>query len=94
MMAAEAVYILCALTSFSCAVLLWRAYARGRSGGGGRGGRFLLWSCICFAMLAANNVLLFVDKVLLPQVDLTIWRSATAAVGLLLLNYGLIWDAE
>jgi len=89
-MAAEAVYILCALTSFACAVMLWRAYARG----GGGGGRFLLWSCICFAMLAANNVLLFVDKVLLPQVDLTIWRSATAAVGLLLLNYGLIWDAE
>jgi hydrogenase/urease accessory protein HupE len=88
-MAAEAVYILCALTSFACAVMLWRAYARG-----GGGGRFLLWSCICFAMLAANNVLLFVDKVLLPQVDLTIWRSATAAVGLLLLNYGLIWDAE
>jgi len=85
---AEAVYILCALTSLACAVLLWRAY--GRSGGT----RFLLWSCVCFAMLAVNNVLLFVDKVILPQTDLTIWRSAAALVGLLLLNFGLIWDAE
>jgi hypothetical protein len=89
-MAAEAVYILCALTSLSCAVLLGRAYARSRGGAA----RFLLWSCICFAMLAANNMLLFVDKVLLPQVDLTIWRSLASVVGLLLLNYGLIWDAE
>ena len=85
---AEAVYILCSLTSLACAVLLFRAYARSR------GTRFLLWSGICFAMLTANNMLLFVDKVVLPEVDLTIWRSIVAVAGLLLLNYGLIWDAE
>ena len=86
---AEAVYILCALTSLACAVLLWRGYTRSR------GSRFLLWSSLCFAMLALNNVLLFVDKVILPtQVDLTIWRSLAGLVGVLLLNYGLIWDAE
>jgi hypothetical protein len=92
---AEAVYILCALTSLACALLLWRGYSRSRAPAGGGGPRFLLWACLCFAMLAVNNVLLFVDKVVLPtQVDLTLWRSMAGVVGVLLLNYGLIWDAE
>jgi hypothetical protein len=86
---AEAVYILCSLTGLACAVLLWRGYSHSR------GSRFLLWSSLCFAALTVNNVLLFVDKVILPtEVDLTIWRSLAALAGLLLLNYGLIWDAE
>jgi hypothetical protein len=92
-MMAAAVYILCALTSLACAALLLRAYTRG-------GPRFLLWSGLCFVALAANNAILFVDKVLLPDVDrvlgvdFSVWRAATALLGLLLLLYGLIWDAE
>lgn len=85
---AELVYVLCALTSAACAALLWRGYARG-----GRA-RFLLWSSLCFAGLALNNVLLFVDKVVLPDRDLSLWRTSAAVVGMLLLTYGLIWDAE
>ena len=82
---AEIVYALCALTSIVCAALLLRAYLRSRA-------KLLLWSSLCFAGLAANNVLLFVDLVLVPDVDLSIWRSLPAIAGLLVLLYGLIWD--
>lgn len=85
---AETVYILCALTSLACAVLLLRGFFRG-------GARFLLWSGLCFAGLVANNVLLFVDKVILPEtVDLSILRAAAALAAMALLVYGLVWDAE
>jgi hypothetical protein len=85
---AEAVYVLCMATSIACAVLLLRAYARSRA-------RFLLWSGLCFAFLAVNNLLLYVDLSLTPaKVDLRIYRHATSLVGLLLLLYGLIWDTE
>lgn len=87
---AEAVYILCALTALACAVLLVRGYRRSRA-------RFLLWSSLCFLALALNNVLLFVDKVIYADVDmptLALARTGVALVGLALLVYGLIWDAE
>jgi hypothetical protein len=85
---AEAVYVLCTATSIACAVLLLRAYARSRA-------RFLFWSGLCFAFLAINNALLYVDLALTPpEVDLRIYRHATSLAGLLLLLYGLIWEAE
>jgi hypothetical protein len=82
---AEAIYFLCAATSFACAALLLRAYAQTRV-------RFLLWSSLCFVGLTLNNVLLFVDLVLVPDVDLSLGRSAVAFVGLSSLLLGLIWD--
>ena len=90
---AEAVYILCALTSIACAAMLFRGYARSHA-------RFLLWSALCFIGLTLNNVLLYIDKVVLPDVtgfwglEFATWRAIAALVGLLLLVYGLIWDAE
>ena len=90
---AVAVYILCAVTSLACAVLLLRGYRNSRA-------RFLLWSSLCFCGLAVNNIILFVDQVMLPDVpavlgiDFVIWRSAAAVLGMALLIYGLIWDAE
>ena len=90
---AALVYILCALTSLACAVMLWRGFAQSRA-------RFLMWSSLCFAGLAVNNILLFADKVVLPETDsvlgvsFPIWRSAAALIGLARLIYGLIWDAE
>lgn len=84
---AETVYILCTLTSFACAVLLLRGYRRSRA-------RFLLWCALCFVGLAANNLLLFVDLVLLPDVDLSLYRSLTAIGAIAVLLYGLIWDTE
>ena len=85
---AETVYILCALTALACGVLLLRGYLRS-------GARLLFWSSLCFFGLSLNNIILFVDKVLLgPDVDLSIWRSLVAFVGLLLLIFGLIWESE
>jgi hypothetical protein len=84
---AEIVYILCALTSFACAVLLARGYVRGRS-------RLLLWSAVCFAGLTLNNFLLFLDLVIYPDVDLSLWRGLAGVGGLAFLLYGMIWDAD
>ncbi|ADO75325.1 DUF5985 family protein [Stigmatella aurantiaca] len=82
----EAVYILCGLTSLACTVLLLRGYRRTRT-------RLLLWSGLCFVALAVSNVILFVDLVLFPGRDLSVWRSASALVGIGTLLYGLIWDS-
>jgi hypothetical protein len=84
---AEAVFLLCAVTSLACAVLLLRGYARSRV-------RLLLWSSLCFVGLAVNNVLLVVDKVVLPQGDLLLVRTSSALVALSLLVFGLVWDVE
>ncbi|MCK8498940.1 MULTISPECIES: DUF5985 family protein [Myxococcus] len=85
---AEAVYILCALTSLACAVLLLRAWKRSQS-------RLLLWSGLCFVGMAANNILLFVDLVVLPTtIDLYLPRQLTTLASASVLLYGLIWDAS
>lgn len=84
---AAVVYVLCALTSFLCAWLLLRGWARTRSG-------LLLWSGICFLWFAANNVLLFVDLEVAPDVDLSLARSGTAFVGAATLLLALIGEAR
>lgn len=81
------VYILCALTSLACAVLLFRGYHRS-------GARLLLWSSLCFACFALNNVLLIIDVRVLTELDLSVPRTLPAVVGAALLLYGLIWDAK
>jgi hypothetical protein len=91
---AEAVYVLCAVTSLLCAGLLVRGYLRSRT-------RFLLWSSLCFAAMTVNNLLLLLDKVILHGgqatilgVEFALLRAIVAAVALSLLMYGLVWDAE
>ena len=74
------VYTLCALTSAACAALLWRGYQRSRS-------RLLLWSALCFVGFCLNNLLLIVDVRVVPETDLSAWRSLPAALGLALLIY-------
>jgi len=81
------VYALCALTSIACAVLLLRGYRRS-------GVRLLLWSGLCFAGLALNNVLLFIDVRVVPDVDLSLWRTIPAVAGVIILLYGLIWETR
>ncbi|RKH51107.1 hypothetical protein D7X55_20405 [Corallococcus sp. AB049A] len=84
---AEAVYILCALTSLACAVLLLRAWRRTRM-------KLLLYSGLCFSAFTVNNVLLFVDLVVIPAGDLSLARTFTSLVGGGVLLFGLIWDVS
>ena len=84
---ATAVYILCALTSIACAGLLLVAYRRTRA-------RLVLWSLLCFAWLAVNNVLLVLDLAVIHGVDLSSVRISTALLGLLVLLFGLIYDTQ
>jgi hypothetical protein len=87
-MMAGAVHIVGTLVALCCAILLLRGYARGRQ-------RLLLWSGLCFFGLAISNALVFVDLIVFPtQIDLYLPRLATAAVSMLLLLYGLIWEGE
>lgn len=82
-MARILVYLLCALTSMACAWLLIRAFRASRT-------PMLLWSSIGFAILAASNVILFIDLVIIPTVDLEVLRTATALIGMLVLTSGLV----
>ena len=68
-------------------ILLFRGYVHGRV-------RLLMWSGICFAGLTVNNVALFIDLVVFPEVDLRLARLVPALLGLLSLLYGFIWDAD
>lgn len=80
------VYTLCALTALTCAVLLLRAWAQTRA-------PLLLWSGLCFGVLTINNVLLILDRLVLPvEVDLTTLRLGVALFALVLLLYGLVWE--
>lgn len=81
----QAAYALGVLISILCAVLLIRSYLWERTG-------LLLWASLCFVGLALNNVLLFADLFVVPQVDLELWRALTALISLSLLLIGLIWE--
>ena len=81
-------FILAIATSLGCTVLLYRRYLDSRL-------RILLWSALCFVCLTANNVLLFIDVVMLPEtIDLRIARHSMALVGMLFLLYGFIRESE
>ena len=83
---AEAIYLLCAMTSLAAALLLYRHYRARRT-------PLLLWSCIGFFGLALNNVLVYIDLGLLVDVDFSMPRSVAGAVAMLVLVYGLIWES-
>lgn len=84
-MLAESISILCAITALACALLLLRAYQRTRT-------RLLLWSGLCFVGLAANNVLVFVDLFVIPEVSLVWLRTLVGILSLLVLIAGLVLD--
>jgi hypothetical protein len=83
---AATVYALCAAASLLCVVLLARAWARERVA-------LLLWCLLCFAGLALNNIVLFVDKVIVTDTDLSAWRALPAAAGVAALVFGLVQEA-
>ena len=81
------IYGLCALTSLLCAWLLIRAYREQHI-------PLLFWCGLFFAIQACSNVLLVLDKLVVPDTDLSMYRYvvALAAIGVLL--YGLIMRTE
>jgi hypothetical protein len=54
--------------------------------------RLLFYSGLCFLWLTLNNLLLLVDLLLVPGIDLALARSITSLLGASTLLYGLIWD--
>jgi len=80
----KAVYLTCGLTSVACAVLLLRSYAGARR-------RLLLWSGICFSLLAASNLVLYADLVILPDIDLLPLRTALSLAASIVLLFALIF---
>jgi hypothetical protein len=84
---ATIVYVLCFLTSGACAILLGRSYR-------GAGTRLLLWSSVCFAFLAANNLVLVLDLVIWPEGDLRILRLLLALAAIVALIWGFVWEIE
>ena len=82
-----AVYILCFVTSSACAWLLARNYQR-------TGTRLLMWSALCFGLLAANNAVVFLDAVVILQVDLSLVRLGLSFAAVAVLLFGFIWDLD
>jgi hypothetical protein len=83
---ATVVYALCGLTASGCAVLLVRSYLRSRA-------RLLLWASVCFIGLALNNIVLFIDKVIVTDQSLAGWRTIPQVTGLAVFALGLVWEA-
>ena len=85
---ATIVYLLCLLTIAACAWLLGRSYRR-------NGTRLLLWSSVCFVLLAANNLVLVLDLVVWPEdVDLRLLRLLLALAAVVALIWGFVWEVE
>jgi hypothetical protein len=81
----QIVYILCALTSFGCTVLLFGRYRRTRV-------NLLFWSAVAFLAFTTTNILLFVDMVIVPDADLAIWRNGCTLCGVMVLLHALIQE--
>jgi hypothetical protein len=78
---------LAALASLTCTVLLFRAYSA-------NGVRLLFWSALCFVCLTVNNLLLFFDLAVFPDLDLRLYRLSAALAAVFCLLYAFIWEAE
>lgn len=81
------VNVLGTLTVGLCAVLLLRAYARVQK-------RLLLWCGLCFGGLTASNALLIVDLFVIPDVSIYRYRLSVAALAMLAMLYGLIFESD
>ena len=81
------VYALCAMTSFVCFALLLRQHWRAPSS-------LALRSSIAFLFFAAANIILFADLILLPEIDLKIWRNLSNLIGAIILLVALTREAQ
>lgn len=81
------VYTLCFATSTLCAWLLGRSFRRSRS-------RLLLWSALCFVLLAGANFAVVLDMLVFPDVDLRWLRTVLTLGAVAVLLFGFIWDED
>ena len=81
------VYLLSFFASLMCAILLGRSYVRTKT-------RLLFWSALCFALLAVVNLVVVIDMLILPDLNLRparLWLTL-AAVSVLL--FGFLWAQD
>jgi len=81
------VNLLGTLTAALCAALLLRAYLR-------VGKRLLLWCGLCFTGLTVANAVLILDLWVIADVSLYRARLGLAAVSMLVMLYGLIFESD
>lgn len=82
-----AIYLLCAATALACCLLLLRGYWRS-------GVRLLLWCGLFFLAMSVENVMLFFDLIVFPEVPLAATHITAGMIGVLLLLYGLICEVK
>ncbi|MEP6548564.1 MAG: DUF5985 family protein [Gammaproteobacteria bacterium] len=78
-------YALCAVISVACAAFTLQQCVAS-------GSRLLMWATLCFIGLAVNNVLIYLDDILLPSDGFFLWRACAALAGMTAFICGLIWD--
>jgi hypothetical protein len=54
----------------------------------------LFWTGLCFAGLTINNLILFIDLVVVVSTDLAPLRSGVALGAMMLLLVGLVWHSR
>lgn len=81
------VYLLCFLAAGLCAGLLMRQYRASST-------PVLLWSAACFVLLAISNLLVVVDRLVLPEVNLRTVRLVLTLLAVSVLLFGFIWESE
>lgn len=79
------IYILCTLLSGGCSYLLFKAFREKKF-------KILFWSSCGFLGFSINNLMLFIDLIVINSADLSVWRTIPALVGVVTLLYGLITD--
>ncbi len=87
MTAPALVYLLCLVTCVLCAGLLVRAWLKTRI-------RLMMWTATGFVFLAFNNLFLFCDVVLFPNIDFSIPRFTASLLAVATMIVGFIWEAE
>lgn len=83
----DLVYLLCFVASALCAALLVRQHAASPS-------PVLLWSAACFVLLAISNLIVVIDQMILPELNLRTLRLILTLLAVSVLLYGFIWGME
>ncbi|WP_194303955.1 DUF5985 family protein [Chthonobacter albigriseus] len=81
-----AIYILCLGTAAVCSYLLLRGFLQTRM-------RLLAWSAVSFLLLAVNSLVVVLDIVVFPDVNLLPARHAASLLAVSILLIGLVWES-